>query len=81
MATTLLQTIISDYLYNRSLNYLCAEFSDAFDDIEKDETRENIKSLCYRVIDSNDFVCSVEAEEVEISDVIDFVENFDTYER
>ena len=48
---------------------------------KKDETIENVKSLCYRVIDSNDFVCSVEAEEVEISEVIDFVENFDTYER
>ena len=81
MTTTLLQTIINDYLYNRSLNYLCDEYANAFDDIGKDETRENIKSLCYRVIDSNDFVCPEEAEENEINEVIDFVENFDTYER
>lgn len=81
MATTLLQTIISDYLYNRSLNYLCDEYATAFEDEEKEETIENIKSLCYRVIDANDFMCPVEAEEVEINEVIDFVENFDTYER
>ena len=81
MATTLLQTIISDYLYNRSLNYLCDEYASAFDDEEKDETIENIKSLCYRVIDSNDFICPEEAEENEINEVIDFVENFDTFER
>ena len=81
MATTLLQTIISDYLYNRSLNYLCDEYASAFEDEEKDETIENIKSLCYRVIDSNDFICPEEAEENEINEVIDFVENFDTFER
>ena len=81
MATTLLQTIISDYLYNRSLNYLCDEYATDFDDTEKDEARENIKSLCYRVIDSNDFICPEEAEENEINEVIDFVENFDTFER
>lgn len=81
MATTLLQTIISDYLYNRSLNYLCDEYASAFEDEEKDETIENIKSLCYRVIDSNDFICPKEAEENEISEVIDFVVNFDTFER
>ena len=81
MSTTLLATILEDYLYSRSLHYLCAEFSDAFDDIEKDETRENIKSLCYRVIDSNDFICAKEAEENEINEVIDFVVNFDTFER
>lgn len=81
MSTTLLSTILEDYCYSRSLHYLCAEFSDAFDDIEKDETRENIKSLCYRVIDSNDFVCPKEAEENEINEVIDFVVNFDTFER
>ena len=56
MSTTLLSTILEDYCYSRSLHSLCAEFSDAFEDIEKDETRENIKSLCYRVIDSNDFI-------------------------
>lgn len=81
MATTLLQTIISDYLYNRSLNYLCDEYATAYEDEEKEETIENIKSLCYRVIDSNDFICPVEAEEVEINEVIDFVVNFDTFER
>ena len=81
MTTTLLQTIISDYLYNRSLNYLCDEYATAYEDEEKEKTIENIKSLCYRVIDSNDFICPVEAEEVEINEVIDFVENFDTYER
>lgn len=81
MATTLLQTIISDYLYNRSLNYLCDEYASAYEDEEKEETIENIKSLCYRVIDSNDFFCPKEAEEVEISEVIDFVVNFDTFER
>ena len=35
MATTLLQTIISDYLYNRSLNYLCDEYATAYEDEEK----------------------------------------------
>lgn len=81
MATTLLQTIISDYLYNRSLNYLCDEYATACEDEEKEETIENVKSLCYRVIDSNDFICPEEAEEVEINEVIDFVVNFDTFER
>ena len=81
MTTTLLQTIISDYLYNRSLNYLCDEYATAYEDEEKEKTIENIKSLCYRVIDSNDFICLKEAEENEINEVIDFVENFDTYER
>lgn len=81
MSTTLLSTILEDYCYSRSLHYLCAEFSDAYEDIEKDETRENIKSLCYRVIDSNDFICPKEVEENEINEVIDFVENFDTFER
>lgn len=81
MTTTLLQIIISDYLYNRSLNYLCDEYATAYEDEEKEETIENVKSLCYRVIDSNDFICPVEAEEVEINEVIDFVENFDTFER
>lgn len=81
MTTTLLQIIISDYLYNRSLNYLCDEYATAYEDEEKEETIENVKSLCYRVIDSNDFICPVEAEEVEINEVIDFVVNFDTFER
>lgn len=81
MATTLLQTIISDYLYNRSLNYLCDEYANAYEDDEKEEAIEDIKSLCYRVIDANDFICPKEAEENEINEVIDFVENFDTFER
>lgn len=42
---------------------------------------KEIFANCYRVIDSNDFICPMEAEEVEIGEVIDFVINFDTFER